>query len=450
MSDALDFRIEWLDAPGVTTPELAATWARQEIWVGGRCVTQAEAPDGTLRRSVYGSVYPLAEWIVANWWILAGHIRPSAVETRYWTWPNIRTYPWLASHNFRGAGDGMAWPNLTLVVEGSVCQIRWVSDLEYARRPIRFASDGVAAFATRDVMEGLASLVDRVLERLAEESLSKTRLAEEWEAIGGTSPDEREFCLTAAQLGLDPYSVPEDVAADIISVASELPRELVSDFFDSADPAALGAAARWTRRAVGSAEKASVKARESLRSLYSAVSPESDAGHAAAGRGSDDRPWLVGYSMAKNVRRELQLEQTKLFDTAPWVGLGESNTPSNGIQGVAVVNDDRCGLILGLPHTGASVSRFGQARALGRVLLRPGQARFVLSPARGNDERVAGAFAAELLAPAEGVRQYLAILGKADDSAIEAVASRYRVSPLLVRHQYDNQIAEPVDRFRAR
>lgn len=47
MSDALDVRIEWLEAPGVTTPELAKTWARYEIWVGNRCVTQVEASPGT-------------------------------------------------------------------------------------------------------------------------------------------------------------------------------------------------------------------------------------------------------------------------------------------------------------------------------------------------------------------------------------------------------------------
>ncbi len=447
MTDAFDFRIEWLDAPGVTTPELAATWARQELWVGGRCVTQAETPDGTLRRSIYGSVYPLAEWIATNWWILTAHIRPSAVESRYWTWPNIRTYPWLANHNFRGAGDGMAWPNLTLVTEGAVTRICWVSDLKYAPRPIRFAADGVTAGATSDVLEGLASIVDRVLERLSEEGLHKTRLADEWEAIADASPDERDFCLTAGKLGLDPYSLPDGIAADIIDIAAELPQELVSDFFDSADPEALTAAARWARRAMISAEKASVRARENLRPLYDAVSTDGDIISHTLGANRMERPWIAGYSMATSVRRELNVSTMDPFDTSPWVGLGESNAPARGLQGVTAVQSGRCGLILGLPRTGISVNKFAQARALGRILLRPNQSHFILSLARGNDEKVAGAFAAELLAPAEGIRQYLTILGKTDDSAIEAVASRYKVSPLLIRHQYDNQIAQPADRF---
>jgi hypothetical protein len=45
MNTPFDFRIEWQNATGVTTPELAATWARYEIWLGDRRVTQVEASD---------------------------------------------------------------------------------------------------------------------------------------------------------------------------------------------------------------------------------------------------------------------------------------------------------------------------------------------------------------------------------------------------------------------
>ncbi len=166
MSVTFEVRIEWLDAPDVSTPELAATWARYEIWVGNRCVTQVEDADGTFRRSVYGSLYPLAEWTASNWWVLASHIRPSAIETRYWTWPNVRTYPWLGQHNLRGAGDGMAWPDLTFVAEGAVTRIVWAADTEMPMGPIRFASGGSGLVRTDEARQSLAGLVDNVLGRL--------------------------------------------------------------------------------------------------------------------------------------------------------------------------------------------------------------------------------------------------------------------------------------------
>jgi hypothetical protein len=263
MTVGLDVNIEWLEAPGVTTPELAATWARYEIWAGNECITQVEAADGTFRRSVYGSLYPLAQWIASNWWLLTSHVRPSAVEARYWTWQNVGTYPWLSVHNFRSAGD------------------------------------------------------------------------------------------TA----------------------------------------------------------------------------------------NDERPWLIGYAMARQVRRELDLDNTGQFDTSPWVRLGDVSAASNGLNGALTVTGDRCGLVLDNRRLGVTSSRFGQARALGRALAHPEHRCFVLSAARGQDEQVARAFAAELLAPADGIRTSLDVLGKHDDAALEAIAAHFKVSPLLVRHQYDNQIA---------
>ena len=438
MSASFGFRIEWLEAPGVATPELAATWARYEIWAGDRFITQVETADGTFRRAVYGSLYPLAHWIASNWWLLTSHIRPSAVETRYWTWQNIRSYPWLAQHNFRAAGDGMAWPNFTAVAEGAVTRMVWSQDYSRHLMPVRFATDGSSVVRADEFHVELAQVVDHVLERLTESGLPKTSLAEEWSAIARADDEEREFCRTVARMGLDPYSISDETAENVIRIAGSLPAEIVDDFFDSADVTAVAGAAEWTRRAMPVAGRAAAKATKTLRELRGlATSPP----ESFVEKADVERPWTLGYAMADRLRYELDFEDTDLFDVSGWVGLGDVKAPSNGIQGFIEVRDDRCGLVLGSRGLGAAASRFGQARALGRVLARPEQRRFVLSAARAHDERVARAFAAELLAPAEGIRLALEAIGKNDDSALEAVAQHFRVSPLVIRHQYDNQIA---------
>src|SRR4051794_12075822 len=183
MIKAFDLRIEWLPAPGVSTSELAATWARYEVWINGRCVTQVEDSDGNLRRSVYGSLYPLAEWVASNWWLLNHHVRPTGVEGRYWTWNNSKTQAWLDFHNLRAAGDGMAWPNLTVVPEGATMQALWASDAVPSFESVRFAVSGRASVRTEDMVQGLAMVVENVIERLAETGRPKTRLTEEWAAI---------------------------------------------------------------------------------------------------------------------------------------------------------------------------------------------------------------------------------------------------------------------------
>lgn len=437
MSAAFDFRVEWLEAPGVTTPELAATWARYEVWLGDRCVTQVEAADGTFRRGVYGSLYPLAHWIAANWWLLTSHVRPSATETRYWTWQNLPTYPWLRQHNLRGAGDGMAWPNLTIVPEGAVTRLVWSQDESRRLLPIRFASDGSRTLRADEVLVELAAIIDHVLERLVEAGIPKTALAEEWTEVARADSAEKAFCQTAARMGLDPYSIDDAIADEIVSTANRLPSEIADDFFDSADTMALAAAADWARRAIPVAGRAAAKATQTLETIQEALSTRVSLADAT----DAERPWTLGYAMARQLRHALAIKDADQFDMSPWVGVGDVSAASHGIYGLAAVSNDRCGVVLGDQGLGATARRFGQARALGRILARPERRRFVLSPARSRDERVARAFAAELLAPAEGIRQTLESIGKDDDSAMEAVAQRFRVSPLLVRHQYDNQIA---------
>jgi hypothetical protein len=438
MSTSFNFRIEWLEAPGVTTPELAATWARYEIQLDDRYATQVETADGTFRRGVYGSLYPLAYWIATNWWLITSHLRPSAVDTYYWTWQNVRTYPWLRQHNFRGAGDGMAWPDLTIVPEGAITRIVWSQDYDRRLTPIRFASDGSCIVRADEFQKELATIVGHVLERLTDAGLPKTPLAEEWHEIAKTDEEEKAFSQTAARMGLDPYSVSDDTADAIVNMAESLPAEIVDDFFDSADVTALADAASWARRAISVAERAAGKASRTLRTISQAVSVDT----AFLSDPSDaERPWMLGYAMARQLRRELAIKETDHFDVSPWVGIGNVNASSHGLSGIVTVKNERCGVVLGDQGIGITARRFGQARALGRILARPGQQQFVLSPARSQDEKVARAFAAELLAPAEGIRLALDVIGESDDTALEAVAQRFQVSPLLVRHQYDNQLA---------
>ncbi|HEY2578413.1 MAG TPA: hypothetical protein VGI74_19095 [Streptosporangiaceae bacterium] len=236
-------------------------------------------------------------------------------------------------------------------------------------------------------------------------------------------------------MGLDPYAVSDKIADEVVDIAANLPGQIVEDFFDSAEVTNLAGAAEWTRRAMSVADRATAKAAKTLQSFHRAISlPEGSYDNTA----DTDTPWSVGYAMARNVRHALEVKDTEQFDVSPWVGLGDVSAPPSGIQGFVTVKDDRCGLVLGSQRQG---TRFGRARALGRALARPREQLFVLSAARGQDEKVAGAFAAELLAPADGIRESLDLIGSGSDSALEAIARHFKVSPLLVRHQYDNQIA---------
>jgi hypothetical protein len=329
----------------------------------------------------------------------------------------------------------MAWPNLTIVPEGAVSRVVWSQDYGHHLTPVRFASDGSRLLRADELATGLAGVIDRVLERLADVGIPKTPLSEEWAAIAAADAEEVIFCQTAGRLGLDPYAIDDETAQTIVRVAASLPAAVAADFFDTADANALVSAADWTLRAMATADQAAADAEKSLEMVYAALPGD------LFGTADSERPWRLGYSIASRLRSELKIQDTDPFDVSPWVGIGAVNAPSHGVYGCASVSGNRCGVVLSSQPIGTTATRFGQARALGRALARPEQYQFVLSAARSQEEKVARAFAAELLAPADGIRRSLDELGSSDDNALETVARHFEVSPLLVRHQYENQLA---------
>jgi hypothetical protein len=194
----------------------------------------------------------------------------------------------------------MAWPDLTLVPEGAVTRIVWSQDYQRRLTPVRFATDGSDVVQAAEISAELAGIVDRVLERLAEAGLPKTPLAEEWEMIAQADAEEKAFCQTAARIGLDPYSIDDNTAEPIVRVASDMPAEMVDDFFDSADVSALDDAAAWALQAVPVAARAASKASQSLRSIReAAVADPARLSNAV----DDERPWTRSASSDRRKSR---------------------------------------------------------------------------------------------------------------------------------------------------
>lgn len=113
--------------------------------------------------------------------------------------------------------------------------------------------------------------------------------------------------------------------------------------------------------------------------------------------------------------------------------------PAAGLEGLASVrSSDR--VVLVLPHEGLhpTAVRFAQARALG-VALVTDRSESLLDPASTDLMKETRAFAAELLAPAEGIREYLRE-SSATNQTLEAIASRFDTSSWLVQLQYENQV----------
>ena len=147
--NAIGFGIEWHDGGGIEGPELAATFASLRIEVHGDLLTRVlDGRARTSRDSVYVPLYPLAEWLVSNWWFLAYEF-----ENRI-----KRTNPAFAQrHSLVAAGEGYAYPDLTISSSGSRTQITWsMRTPRWAK--IRFLNSGTANVHREQFMQEAAKM----------------------------------------------------------------------------------------------------------------------------------------------------------------------------------------------------------------------------------------------------------------------------------------------------
>jgi hypothetical protein len=431
---ALEIRLDWEPADGVTAPELASTWCRLELVVAGRRVTTVQdRRSASVRQGVYTSAYPLAEWIAEHWWLLRQHLRPSTVPRPSWTWRHVRAQPWLRAHNLRAAGGGMPWPDLTVVPEGSVTRIVWFASAQaqaLAPGTLDYLTSGDVHVPSGAVTDSLSRFVDVVIGRLEERGVSGTPLQSEWGMLASIDDDEAAFASSSARLGVDPFDVDEGLAEDIVGLAEVYDPDLLAELLDSVRPESLRAASRWLEQARAAAVTVS-------RPSLPVPAEWLDAWHSSQGQSR----WAKGYEAARLYRSEIGAEPDSRLSVEDLVATSTASRDAAGLQGLVVApGDERVGLVLpGQEQLGPASKRFAEARALGASLLSDREL-VLLDPTSSDFAGTVRAFAAELLAPAEGLRQYFSRSSGASAEAFESLGNHYGVSPLLVQHQYENQV----------
>ena len=439
----LRLSFEWEQGEDIAGPELAATWARLEIWVGSECVTRVEdLVSRSSRRAIYCSLYPLAEWIAYNWWHLKSHVRASAYmvgqSAAGTTNGRGSATPWGSHHNLRGSGDGYLWPDLFVLPEGASTRLLWRPDTDSTTsRPIRYLTGGDLLVESESAQFVLGHLVESVLTRLEEVGLTDTPLAQEWGAIEATDEDEHAFAVAAARLGADPYDMDPELSRLIEEAATRLEGGVLGDFLSAVNPDRIEAGLGWVARANGRLDALIGEPHEAVAHIR-----EHAEHRRPAGRGL---PWAIGWSQAQAVREALDLSPDAVFNLADGVAVEELTSGDRGLEGLGRTSESGASVLVLGRRLSDSGRRFATARALWHTAYGNPRSPFLLSGLSTGAHRIERAFAAELLAPASGIANLVGIereLVTTED--IEDVAAHYGVSSLLVRHQIDNQLVANV------
>ncbi|MCY4518987.1 MAG: ImmA/IrrE family metallo-endopeptidase [Acidimicrobiaceae bacterium] len=429
---ALRFEVQWQDGTGIEGPELAATFAALRISVAGSVLTHVDDKRAqTLRDVVYVPVYPLAEWLVSNWWFLA--YEPENLLNR--GNPAFAHRHWLVT-----GSDGYAYPDLRLSSAGKLTRLEWDRRASEWTR-LDYRSSGSVTLDRDQVLAAFTDFIDTVTRRLSACGISSSYLQSEWEAVQATDHDEQTFCATAASLGRDPYDLEEHEARLVLDVGKRL-GDMRMEALPALDPAEPLAACIAIHEALEASKSNTLRLADGL---------------AGASRWQVDtnRPWLDGYEMARHTRAALGLNGEALAtnaDLAAAIGqrptyISRATRPVKSLAALTlvdgVVNPQGPGTAsIGLRETGLAGRRFLFCRALAEVLT-AGTAT-VLTKAKTERQQRNRAFAAEFLAPSASLREKIADR-YVDQDHVTELADEFGVSPYVIEHQLSNHgIAELV------
>lgn len=432
---AFRVEVEWLPVRDIRAPELLATWARLQIFVGHACVTQVEDVEtGVSRRSILVPLYPLAEWVAFNWWLLQEHVRPSFLPSYNWTFrARVRhggpRTNWLRHHNLRAIGDGFAWPNLSILPQDGDIRLAWRGDSSPpSSGTAKFLTSGTAEVDASNVMAVLMQLVDDTVIRLTEAGLAETPLQQEWSALREVDAEEVEFNVAAARLGLDPYAVSDEVSELILQTDEQLSASLFEDFLVAATPTKMRGDLEWIQ---GASE--TIRAHHSMADPIPTLQP-----------GAEDVPWEAGFSLARQFRHAVGLRINEPIQLDQWLPATTVEGPDRALQALGALSGN-ASPILALARSRVPYGRrFAQGRSLYRFAT--GDQEHLIVEAHTARQQAERAFAAELLAPAAGIRELVRVDdGLVGNNEVASLGEHYGVSEWVIRYQLINQLRLEVD-----
>lgn len=426
----LEFDFDWKEIDGIRGPELASTLAALSIRVKDSVLTRvADHDDGLrVRNRIHAPLYPLAEWLTENWWLLLHESDDRRADPSF-----------LHRHELGPSREGYGFPNVEVVSFDARTRISWKHEPSQWHN-IEFLERAGAEWIDKDEFRRVcADFIDKVIRRLSSKGIEGTLLQEDWAAIQNTDDEERIFCATAAGLGWDPYAIDDAQRASVLCIGEVLHGAVFEEAVPILNAETLEADLAAIVRILEGGKTAGLPL-ERLASIRDAACRKIE-------NEFPDRPWRIGYSLARAVRKQLGLDGAPLKSwTAlsraldePRIGRGAATRPFSGAMRLdGVVTTDGAGQpALAFRRGGRSTTlRFSFCRALAEFLLSPGTDA-LLTRTHSTRQQRGRAFAAEFLAPADGLRAGMR-RNPLDEEDIEKLAVDFGVSPWVIERQVRN------------
>lgn len=386
----------------------------------------------SVRDHIYVSAYPVANWIAASWWRLLFESAPNSTPST----------DWRMSHELAAAGEGFLWPTVRIVSDGEWADVSSHAAPAESRYPIRYLTNSHSRVPLEELRTTLKCFVELVLSRLETIGIANSPLRHLWNEVQLESGD---LSLAAtrrleARLGYDPNEAPTTILDELKLLAATAGTSTSEEIASECSRAAsLQELYRIVEISKSSGTPCKFGSSSVMRPTWIATAGVS--------------PWERGWRLARELRTAANLDLSPLSNeklsgllettSAILTDAASSQTPAPVSLAIREpgMEDGRLHLRKRLPTS----RRFEFARIVAdSAITNPLDDRWLIATdARTARQKLQRAFAAELLAPIDGVRSQLE--GDYSEETIENVAGQFQVSPLLVRSQLANHGVMPME-----
>ena len=436
MSESLLLEHDPVDQPAAADPVERSTWSALRIRIGRRFASRLW--DKALkdeRTTLYAPVFPVAEWIVQNWWPLLNELSLSETLPQRAIAPRQRK--WITRHCLRSADSSLLLPALYIHHDGQSLRAEWQADEQDSmpNMPGEFLERGMAELDATATQDSLAEFVNTVLDRVVQVDDARVRdLKAHWKAIQAADAEERAFCTLAGRMGIDPYDPGEmndELSRFLEETMTDPDDPLVRDLTEVARPDWVAEQWSWLAR-VGS----ELRLGASRLALPFEAPPRTFS------------PARYGYQLASEARAAAGVQPRLPLESVESIAQGvlgvrfrsedRNHIPGHGVRAVIGRSQEDGDVVAAGRWPGREDSRrFLSARSLYHALVTTQEGPRLVTDAFSWEQKASRAFAAELLAPRQALLD-LAPTSVADPEAIEALAHKFNASTWVIGLQLLN------------
>ncbi len=394
----------------------------------GRLLTEGtdiSGDDAVYRQGPYVSGYPLAEWLVWNWWRLRWEPRPVGYAKG--------SSDWDFAHCMAAIGEGYLWPNITIFTDGFWTVLESERSHESDPTLFRYSGAGFAGVPAAELESAIDGFVPQIIYLMDNAGFSDTNLHHLWQDlhIERENPGIARFRRFEALLGCDPDELDAEEIEGRLNDSAVLGEKALEEIAIGSASGATGLSGMLSaRQIVEITEQAGFDIRPE-DGVSVNVQELRQWGTPAA--------WRVGVSAATAIRSQEGLGDGPLTDDVLASLAGTTADVINGDkQGSGfswVFRRDGKHTQVALRSKWETGRRFELARLLGDNIFASGMPSYQepLSPATRSHsyrQKAQRAFAAELLSPWPAVKEMLG--NDYSEENQEQVADHFSVSQITI------------------